>query len=182
MIIFGGSDEKGQFCTDLALYSIEAREWTLLPPLPDAPTGRQFHSSVLFEDWMYVFAGNSNGYYNDLHRFHVERHLWEPVRALGEPPSPRAGHTAVVYGKSMFVHGGYDKNGLSCHDLHEFSFETNMWKLLTAKGISPPDTFHHAAVAYQGSMYVLGGYRIESSCLQEYRFGNYSLKQADALI
>ena len=89
----------------------------------------------------------------------------------GTPPSPRAGHTAVVYGKSMYVYGGYDKNGLSCHDLHEFTFENNTWSLLSPKGISPPDTYHHSAVTYQGSMYVLGGYRTESSALQEYRFG-----------
>ena len=171
MIIFGGCDEVGQFCADLALYSIEMREWTILPPLADAPTGRQYHSSVLYEGWMYVFAGNSNGYYNDLHRFHTEFHVWEAVKWEGNPPSPRAGHTAVVHGKSMFIYGGYDKNGLSCHDLHEFSFEANTWSLLSPKGVSPPDAFHHAAVAHQGSMYVWGGYRIESSSLHEYRFG-----------
>jgi len=97
--------------------------------------------------------------------------LWEHVSVKGTPPSPRAGHTAVVHGKAMYVYGGYDKNGLSCHDLHEFIFETNTWELLHPKGIHPPDTFHHSAVTYQGSMYVLGGYRTESCSLQEYRFG-----------
>ena len=71
MIIFGGCDEKGQFCTDLYFYNIDSREWTSLENLPNSPTGRQFHSAVLYEDWMYIFAGNSNGLYNDLHRFHT---------------------------------------------------------------------------------------------------------------
>src|SRR3990167_7002820 len=71
MIIFGGCDEKGRFCSDLSFYNIETREWTQMNDLPGMPNGRQFHSAVLYDRWMYIFAGNSNGYYNDLHRFHV---------------------------------------------------------------------------------------------------------------
>lgn len=177
MIIFGGCDEKGQFCTDLYIFNIDAKEWNSLGNLPNAPTGRQFHSAVIYESWMYIFAGNSNGYYNDLHRFHTDLGFWEAVEVNGTAPSPRAGHTAVVHGKSMYIYGGYDKNGLSCHDLHEFVFETNTWNLLHPKGVQPPDMYHHSAVVYQGSMYVLGGYRNESTSLQEYRFGKNKRKK-----
>lgn len=94
------------------------------------------------------------------------------MEARGILPSPRQGHTAVTHGDGMYIFGGYDSNGFPCHDLYEFNFTTNTWKLLLTKGITPPDIYYHASIVYQGSIYVFGGYRTQSSALLEYRFGS----------
>ena len=104
---------------------------------------------------------------------------WECINTIGEKPSPRAGHTAVVHSNGMYVFGGYDKNGLLCHDLFEFTFDLQQWKLINPLG-NPPDIFHHAAITHLGSMYTFGGRTTTESIsqasrceLQEYRFGTF---------
>jgi len=127
LIIFGGCDDQGQFCTDLHFFTLENRKWSVMlaKECPGFPKGRQFHTAVIYEDWMYIFGGNSNGYYNDLHRFHLDLCQWEEVVPRSDPsqtPTPRAGHSAVVYDRHMYVFGGYDKFGMSCNDLYQLNF------------------------------------------------------------
>lgn len=127
LIIFGGCNDQGQFCKDLHFFNIETRTFTCLlaHETPGTPSGRQFHSAVLHDDWMYIFGGNSNGYYNDLHRFHLDLLKWEEVLPRSDPsqaPTPRAGHSTVIYDRQMYLFGGYDKHGMSCNDLFSFHF------------------------------------------------------------
>jgi hypothetical protein len=51
----------------------EEKVWTKIESV-GIPSGRQYHSAVMYDGYMYVFAGNSNGYYSDLHRLHVGMH------------------------------------------------------------------------------------------------------------
>jgi len=128
MIVFGGCDGGGKFCGDVFFYNIETRTWSSLDPREKQhgtpPDGRLFHTAVLHNGSMYVFGGNSNGYYNDLQRFHLETQRWTLIHQEGgdPPPSPRYGHSAVVFGDSMYIFGGYDKDGFACNDLHEYNF------------------------------------------------------------
>jgi hypothetical protein len=39
--------------------------------IPVGPTGRHFHSAVVFDGCMYIFGGKNNGYMNDLHCFDI---------------------------------------------------------------------------------------------------------------
>ena len=72
MILFGGCNQHGVFLSDLYFYNIENKEWHKAENTNGVtPYGRQYHSAVLYDGYMYIFAGNSNGYYNDLHSFHI---------------------------------------------------------------------------------------------------------------
>jgi hypothetical protein len=109
MIIFGGCDNKGAFCDDLWTYNIgkknrmkkrtikgtksfvsprflsplENNSWTKHQKKEGSnagPTGRHFHSAVVYKQTMYVFGGASNAYYNDLYSFDLGKREREKKR------------------------------------------------------------------------------------------------------
>ena len=70
IIIFGGCDSKAKFCKDLWIFNIEQNKWHDIST-PFSPEGRNFHSSVIYKDDLYIFAGTSNGLYSDLYKFNL---------------------------------------------------------------------------------------------------------------
>lgn len=169
MIVYGGCDSKGTCLSELLIYNIELKYWTIPEEKGKKPDGRDFHSAVLHAGSMWIFGGMSNCYYNDLHGFHLDTQVWTQINGK-EPPTPRFGHTAVQFGQSMYVFGGFLTDGFACSELYEFSFETHEWKRLKPSGLLPGDLYHHSAIVHEGSMYVFGGHRSNSNSLLEYRF------------
>lgn len=85
---------------------------------------------------------------------------WEEVHARGNSPTPRDNYSACKVGDSWIVHGGRDVFGEIKCDTYEYSFTTGVWDRLLAKGIPgvvPDVRYLHKAVAYEKSMFIVGG-------------------------
>eukprot|EP01080_Neovahlkampfia_damariscottae_P008552 gene8552-375_t len=153
-----------EFTDELLYFDLKKQVWIEKPLQTEGtkPSGRHFHSTVVYEKNLYVFGGKSNGYKNDLFKYSMEKNVWSIITSSGDIPSPRYGHSAVIYGKSMFIFGGYDSDSFSCDDLFQFDFETSKWKKLTLK-ISPSARFHHRCLVNSDKMYICGGLKISNS-------------------
>jgi N-acetylneuraminic acid mutarotase len=73
-------------------------------------------------------------------------------------PTPRDRHVAAVFENSIYIFGGFDGT-MRVNDLHAYNLEANEWHSVDVLGGTPPSPRHsHAAVVYQNSMFVFGGY------------------------
>jgi hypothetical protein len=59
------------FTNQMLCFDLEKKEWNPEPMKVDgnAPAGRHFHSTVVYEKNLYIFGGKSNGYKNDLYKY-----------------------------------------------------------------------------------------------------------------
>ena len=92
--------------------------WTLESKSHDFPA-RQFHTSSIIEDKMYVFGGGDGKYWlNDLLIFDLKTYEWEgPVETKGKAPSGRLQHAAIVFDKKIFIFGGEPDRYRQLNDL-----------------------------------------------------------------
>jgi hypothetical protein len=63
------------------------------------------HSSVVYNDKMYVFGGalGANGLSNELYEFDSAALVVRVVTTKGTRPAPRMGHVACIYGTNRMV-------------------------------------------------------------------------------
>jgi len=121
---------------------------------PSAGPQRTCHSSVVYKDSMYVFGGEDGQekYTNDLWRYDLKGQKWAQVQVSGDRPSPRSSHAAVVVGDDdeedgvMYVFGG-DDGRQRFQDLYAFSFVSQQWKKIEAKGEIPAARCKHSMLA-----------------------------------
>lgn len=83
---------------------------------------------------------------------------WSLLLTQDCPPSPRDRHVSVTHDRCIYIYGGYDGyNRVS--DFYEYNVDTNTWRLITPESTVQPSARHsHAAVVYEGCMYVFAGY------------------------
>ena len=144
--------------TMIRVSSIESHVWEQIETTGTKPSPRAGHSATIHGNTMVIFGGyDKDGLAcNDTYKYHFGTPL--PIRLLSCALSLAHWLTRSLAG----------------------SPDTRRWKKIIPaviqtrggeKATVPHDTFHHSAVVYQGSMYVLGGYRCSYSSLLEYRFG-----------
>ena len=89
-------------------------EWKqIISPL--TPPARCAHSSVYYNNSIYIFGGelattSQFHHYRDFWRFDISTNTWEEVRFRGSvssTPSPRSGHRCVVWRHYMILFGGF---------------------------------------------------------------------------
>ena len=62
-LVFGGECEDGK-CEDfLYILRIDNRTWQKVQIQGNAPIGRRDHAAVVFEGTMYIFGGQTDGYF-----------------------------------------------------------------------------------------------------------------------
>jgi hypothetical protein len=136
---------------------------------------RYLHSSVIYEDFLFVFGGHSQAkptdskteenktnmpIISDLNCFHFATRTWTSIENESICLLPRMDHSSVVYGDSMFIFGGSTVSSNSptlMDDLLEFKFDTQSWNTLSNDGSRPSKRRGHAAIVYENSMFVVGG-------------------------
>src|SRR5688572_12294714 len=67
------------------------------PSNSDFPSSRNFHSSCVYKNSMYLFGGKSNGYHSDMYKFNLQTKKWKLVNQHGKAPAARYGHGISVY-------------------------------------------------------------------------------------
>ena len=122
------------------------------------PCQRSLHAGAVWRDNFIVFGGYDGHHrVNDLYSFNFKSSSWNLLNNINAP-SPRDRHVAVVYENSLYIFGGFDGT-MRVNDLHAYDLEHNEWhRVEIIGGMSPSPRHSHAAVVYQDSMFVFGGY------------------------
>lgn len=166
---------------------------TLLAPPTNGPQlyPCEGHSAVAHEGRVIMFGGtNGSTITNDTIAFNIATGRWRRLAPSspksGAVPSPRYGHSAVLHQGKMIVYGGFGPGGVTSaaagteaasagsraptgllSSMHALDLHSGDWTTLGVGAGHHADvqmpSKNHAAVAYQGRMYVFGG------CLPEGR-------------
>ncbi|KAJ5079303.1 leucine-zipper-like transcriptional regulator 1 [Anaeramoeba ignava] len=130
----------------------------------NAPPKRSRHTSVLYNNKLWIFGGYSvdNKVFNDLFTFDLESHQWTEIKTQN-PPNPLKGHTAVVYNDQMYIFGG-SRMFSEGNAINVFDFKSHTWnKIETQEQEVPPIRHYHTAVVWNDRMWIYGGFHWGSS-------------------
>lgn len=128
------------------------------------PSARRYHSSVVFDNKMYIFGGNAwkKSNLNDLWVFNYDLNEWKQLTNDNNTnvswPEGRCRHSAVVCGNKMYVFGGEGNNGEVFDDLWVFNFDLESWTNIKKElnQMWPSGRFHHGAVLIGGQSLIIG--------------------------
>lgn len=142
---------------------VEERNWTKVNAI-NPPPPRYAHSSVVFEDHMYIFGGERSAYaFNDVWVFSFATAEWEFVTPVtGPAPEGRYDHTAAVTASGLMIIYGGRNGGKIMGDMWSFDLHTHTWALVrAAEDADAAPRFGHSSAILNGTsddMYVFGGY------------------------
>mmetsp|Transcript_126958 Transcript_126958/g.367476 ORF Transcript_126958/g.367476 Transcript_126958/m.367476 type:complete len:870 (+) Transcript_126958:2-2611(+) len=138
--------------------------WEALECSGEVPQSRSGHTCALHQNrYLYIFGGfDGSNCFDDLYVLDLESKLWRRIEASGDRPSGRASHSAVTdeLAGVMYIFGGSGSHFgyTNKHDLCEFCFETETWRLLSNPlEDTPSKRYGQSMVAYKESLYVWGG-------------------------
>eukprot|EP00475_Leptophrys_vorax_P014112 TRINITY_DN20499_c0_g1_i1.p1 TRINITY_DN20499_c0_g1~~TRINITY_DN20499_c0_g1_i1.p1 ORF type:complete len:385 (-),score=72.59 TRINITY_DN20499_c0_g1_i1:66-1220(-) len=124
-----GSTVKG----DVHEFDFKNYHWRKLDLQGDVIAPRYGHSSVIFQDKIYLFGGaGSKSFSQDLYAIDINGNSCEKLRYFGRWPSPRYKHAVAVipFTTELMLFGGAEKMNYQLSDLYLFNFSTNRWSLL----------------------------------------------------
>jgi hypothetical protein len=114
-------------------------------------SSRYYHTSVVFDNKMWVIGGYDGSYRND---------VWYSTNGINwicatnsAQWSPRCGHTSVVFDNKMWVIGGYDDNNRN--DVW-YSTDGVTWTCAT-QSAGWPSRDNHTSLAFDNKIWVMGG-------------------------
>ncbi|RIA92193.1 hypothetical protein C1645_820989 [Glomus cerebriforme] len=164
MIVFGGLPLNPIEKPDNNIYVLntDTKQW-YKPPIQGNPdVGRFGHSASVIGSKMYIFGGQSNGYYlNDLVAFDLQSlnygvAQWEFISPLNDPPTGRSGQTICAYNDKLYVFGGTDGEKYY-NDTWYYDIQTNTWGELSCIGYIPSPRKNHGAAIIDDIIYIFGG-------------------------
>jgi N-acetylneuraminic acid mutarotase len=105
--IFGGTDGK-TFFNDVYIFNIENYTFSKLKTKGSIPTVRSGHSSVFYNNSIYIFGGGTGKYYlffykdekiyNDIIKFDIDTLSWKNIISLSKiVPISRVHHTGILF-------------------------------------------------------------------------------------
>jgi len=155
MIIFGGNlshnnvIEKLQ--NELWTFDFSSNTWSCVCN-QDIPA-RTEHSSVVYENSLYVFGGFGGYYRNDLLSVRLpltSESKFTEMSVTGDIPTPRSAHSMVVYNDHIYIFGGW--RGIhsiqSNAELFKFNLKTKVWTSIPPKGTEPFRSRVHNCIVY----------------------------------
>lgn len=131
----------------------------------DAPSGRQYHTTVWTGSEMIVWGGGAAGtgftintWFDSGGRYNPVTNAWNSTPLLNAP-NPRSGHTAVWTGTEMIVWGGVVDNTSPTYfnTGARFNPETGVWTSISTAN-APSGRADHSAVWTGTEMIIYGGY------------------------
>jgi hypothetical protein len=138
----------------VALYVKETGDWSQTTAAASW-AARYYHTSVVFDNKLWVIGGYSGNYRNDVW-WSEDGNAW--TRATANAPwTARSGHTSVVFDNKIWVIGGaYDYYGGYRNDVW-WSEDGSNWTRATANA---PWTarYAHTSVVFDNKIWVIGGY------------------------
>ncbi|GMT11838.1 hypothetical protein PFISCL1PPCAC_3135, partial [Pristionchus fissidentatus] len=169
MIIFGGFEEADQrFSQETYVFDFATAKWEEMATMGERPRWRDFHTSVVMGEEMYVFGGRCDimGQYHstrdvydeDMWALNLHTRKWRRLETKGEIPSGRRSHSAFCYDGKMYVIGGFNGT-VNAHynDLHSFDPKTEIWSLVRTLGESPSERRRQCTVVANNQLFLFGG-------------------------
>lgn len=164
MIFYGGNLSNTNIIEnvkkDIWCYQFDQQKWHKSLGAHKALTE---HTSVVYENNMYIFGGNGGlveNYSNNVLSYPLPfkpESVFTRIETQNTAPPARSGHSAVVYQESMYVFGGWNGH-TSLNDFYSFNFESQSWKKIESEGTPPTKRRMHCTVVYEDSMFLFGGY------------------------
>ena len=153
--VLGGDSGSSSVRNDV-WYSADGETWVEATATTDAGwTGRSHHSSVVFEDMLWMMGGyhSSSSRSNDIWRSNDGLN-WEQVTANASW-SERFAHTSTIFDDKIWVLGGRDSND-RFNDIWYSEDGINWVQAMENANWSERDG--HASVVFNKKLWVLGGY------------------------
>ncbi|KAG6887579.1 hypothetical protein C0995_014277 [Termitomyces sp. Mi166 len=134
----------------------------------DVPSGRVGHAMALMNDLLIVWGGDTKTNSStlakhqddELYVMSTETHIWKRLPTVGPRPRPRYGHVAIVLGSCFVIFGGQ----LGPEFLNDIEYSeylpayTPAWVKIEPFGdVVPTPRTGHAAVEFQGQLFIFGG-------------------------
>lgn len=129
------------------------------------PAPRHSHSSIIFDNVMWVFGGSSvNGAFNDLWCFDLSKREWYRPISMGNYPNPKACCSLVQYKRKMILFGGWRQTTGMTHqphllfnELHVYDIDERRWMVKNFT-YGPNSIAAHSASVHGHKMVVFGGF------------------------
>ncbi|HEX4826183.1 MAG TPA: kelch repeat-containing protein [Candidatus Polarisedimenticolaceae bacterium] len=161
MIVWGGSDDSGQYLGDGARYRPATDSWVAVSAT-GAPTPRAIHVAVWTGSEMAVWGGfglddqaNTTALSSGA-RYKPSTDSWSAMASSGAPAG-RYYFTGVWSGTELIVWGGVDANGVDLGDGARYKTQNNHWSTMASAG-APVARDNHVAVWTGSRMVLWGGY------------------------
>ncbi|KAI9326930.1 hypothetical protein DFJ73DRAFT_632322, partial [Zopfochytrium polystomum] len=157
LIIFGGRDANDEFLNDLFILNLTSLEWSEPETFGPAPSGRGKHSSVIYQDRLYIygeFNSQDNQVAGELNILDLRLMQWNPEPI---PVAPRHSHFCTAHKNRLYIYGGMTPSmdpatNLLIVDLSDY-VQTSV---SVAGGDTPPTLGQHFAQLC-GERLVVGG-------------------------
>ncbi|XP_077496534.1 kelch domain-containing protein 3-like [Amblyomma americanum] len=158
---------------DNVLFRFDTRtmEWSRPKVSGKRPKAVCSHSACVVGRRMYIFADILSGdtsrrvWFLDLGTM-----KWCRVNAKGEAPTQACLHSACAIGTRMYIWGGSVEDPsaafgfVAVDDIYYLETTSSTWVRPHVEGIRPAGRQEHSVFAYEGELYVFGGYNHEHIC------------------
>ncbi|KAG0281849.1 hypothetical protein BGZ95_008991 [Linnemannia exigua] len=107
IVIFGGSDERNQYCNDVHILHVRTLKWETPEVIGVIPIGRVKHAATIVDDKLYISGGclDQEGVSQELLCLDLLTWTWdEPVDFVA-----RYTHTLFEFRNKLFAYGGYNE-------------------------------------------------------------------------
>lgn len=165
--LFGGWDIKeGKYRNDFWVAEVTngSLHWELLQ-VEGPVAARAGHSSILYQDSLYIFGGQGEtGFRNDIWRYDFRTNLWLRCWAFDSlVPDGRSGHAGFYFAdEGMYVWGGFNDDGF-LNDMWRFDLQEESWERVFQgeRGLAsvdiPSPRAHFAYAVIDSKFVILGG-------------------------
>lgn len=177
-VSFGASvscSNLAEACTwynDLWTYNTGADKWMQVYPTGSLPTGRNFHSSAVIGENMYVFGGMvapNNKAVNDMWAYNFPLQVWKEISPSGSVPSAGSVSICVALGGKIYYWG--NTNQMWAFNPHVNPDTTNTEETTSTTGLTAAITLSillSAAVAVLAYLIYRHVTRDQSSVFSDY--------------
>nr|XP_023015220.1 kelch domain-containing protein 3-like [Leptinotarsa decemlineata] len=186
MIIFGGYEEDSDsFAGSVYSLDLEKMHWSYMQIDGPEPTLRDFHTTVVIDDRIYLFGGRgvesephmNNGrrlvYCNSVWCLDLQPstfYCWRQCKVTGDKPVGRRSHSSFVYNDKMYIFGGYNSlRERHYNHMYEFDPKTMVWRKLHFEGEIPSERRRQACVVVGDRLFLFGGTSPEAPGLVDFR-------------
>ncbi|KAG0287814.1 hypothetical protein BGZ96_008299 [Linnemannia gamsii] len=123
IVIFGGSDERNQYCNDVHILNVRTLTWETPEVTGAIPIGRVKHSGTIVDDKLYISGGclDQEGVSQELLCLDLLTWEWnEPIDFVA-----RYTHTLFEFRNKLFAYGGYNEEMDRTEVIAYMDLETN---------------------------------------------------------
>jgi N-acetylneuraminic acid mutarotase len=202
LYIFGGWNGFYRL-NELLLFAFELNSMKRISSSSgNVPCGRSGHSSVIYDDYLYIYGGmNQEGErMNDLHHYDIMNKKWKKISIENNiSPIKASGSKLIHFKENLYLFGGshggnaqyFSSNSLKyLGDFWKFNLISNKWSKIEDKGEHPSGRSFYSMCLNDNKIVIYGGVSetgysgevFEYQFEQDFRFSIWSERIFDKYI